>query len=614
MGESDQVAVPLFNGVGSGLHTANFTNTVFDDNAGTPIENGSAPFFATFNPQISLANFAGLDAAGVWTLVINNATTGSGGVGTFNGWSLTFQKPLPTSGLGEPGTDDASISFRIFTLSQTAALSSQEWTSVGPASIGGGGGSSGNENSAGARSGRVTGLAIDPSDPSGNTVYVAGASGGIWKSTNFLTTNPAGPTYIPLTNFGPTFAVNIGGIAVFPRNNNPADSIIIASTGEGDTGTTGVGFLISKDGGATWNLYDSTNNVDSNGNLLPIESATRDREFVGTTSYAVVVDPQLTPTGQVIIYAALSGPNGGIWRSEDTGNTWQLMLAGQATSVVLDPNSGTVLSPDTDTMVQGNLQVVFAGIRGVGVEMSPNQGQVWNMMTGGVGNPHIVNVGTGRTSIPPRARPPTVLKGESSWRCLARQAMPPKMPSMPAGSTRPFLHRLAAVRNLRHQGLRPELDPGPHLHLAADYRRRRSFNQALPTNDVTQPVYPVIGSTLFPQGNYNITMAVDPTNPSIIYVGGTADGSESALIRIDISTMWDAHNLDPYSDQATDGGTVDLNSRGPAPVVSNLMGVGPGPYLNFIRSPQDPFNGGSLCRSLTITTSLTTAQARVDTL
>ena len=51
----------------------------------------------------------------------------------------------------------------------------------------------------------------------------------------------------------------------------------------------------------------------------------------------------------MIIYAALSGTNGGIWRSEDTGKTWQLMLAGQATDVVLDPDSGTVLDPDTDT-------------------------------------------------------------------------------------------------------------------------------------------------------------------------------------------------------------------------------------------------------------------------
>ena len=28
------------------------------------------------------------------------------------------------------------------------------------------------------------GLAVDPRDSSGNTVYIAGASGGVWKTTN----------------------------------------------------------------------------------------------------------------------------------------------------------------------------------------------------------------------------------------------------------------------------------------------------------------------------------------------------------------------------------------------------------------------------------------------
>ena len=87
----------------------------------------------------------------------------------------------------------------------------------------------------------------------------------------------------------------------------------------------------------------------------------------------------------------MSGTNGGIWRSEDTGQTWTQMLAGQATDVVLDPDSGTVLNPDTGTDVQGNLQVVYAAIRGVGVFMSPNQGQVWNQMLGGIGNPLIID-------------------------------------------------------------------------------------------------------------------------------------------------------------------------------------------------------------------------------
>ena len=314
IGQPSQVKVPLFTSVGTGVNTANFTNTVFEDNASTPIQEGSAPFFATFNPQMPLADFAGLNAAGTWTLVITNSTSGSGGVGTFNGWSLAFQKPLPTSGLGEPGSDDVSTSFRIFTLSQTDSLSSEEWTSVGPGSITG-------------ASGQVSAIGVDPSDPSGNTVYVAGASGGIWKTTDFLTTNPSGPTYIPLTDFGPSSGIYVNSIAVFGRNDNPNQSIIIAGTGsttggEDQTPETGVGFLISQDGGATWNLYDSSINDDANGNLLPITSAARNRDFVGTIVNKVVVDPELSPTGQVIIYAALSGTNGGIWRSENTGLTW----------------------------------------------------------------------------------------------------------------------------------------------------------------------------------------------------------------------------------------------------------------------------------------------------
>ena len=67
----------LFSGVGTGTITANFNNTVFDDNAATPIQEGSAPFFATYNPQESLATvFApptGMNVQGTWTLVVQNS-------------------------------------------------------------------------------------------------------------------------------------------------------------------------------------------------------------------------------------------------------------------------------------------------------------------------------------------------------------------------------------------------------------------------------------------------------------------------------------------------------------------------------------------------------------
>ena len=67
--------------------------------------------------------------AGTYTLVIVNAGTQ---VGTLNSWSLTFGRPLSTSGLGEAVADQASESFRIFTADPTNAVSTTSWTAVGP--------------------------------------------------------------------------------------------------------------------------------------------------------------------------------------------------------------------------------------------------------------------------------------------------------------------------------------------------------------------------------------------------------------------------------------------------------------------------------------------------
>ena len=306
--------------------------------------------------------------------------------------------------------DQATVSFRIFTQDPTNALASDTFTAVGPAGIGAKG-----EGQNAEISGRVGAIAVDPSDPSGNTVYVAAASGGIWKTQNFLTTSPTGPTYIPLTDFGPTFGMNVGSIAVFGRNNDPNQSIIIASTGDPDAlgvqpnypapavptrgdspsmTARGIGFLRSTDGGATWVLLDSTTNFDATGALLPLNSAQRDHVFVGTAGFKVTVDPKLTLDGQVIIYAALSdvdangnaidgaGRAGGIWRSVDTGKTWTKMRAGQATDVILDLSSGTG-APD------GNLQILYAAFRGDGIYRSPNRGQEFDLMTGTAGDPLI---------------------------------------------------------------------------------------------------------------------------------------------------------------------------------------------------------------------------------
>src|SRR5882724_4158422 len=60
------------------------------------------------------------------------------------------------------------------------------WTPLGPAPIIS---DPTGHQSYGNVTGRVTAVAVDPNDPTGNTVYVGAASGGVWKSTNAAVVN-----------------------------------------------------------------------------------------------------------------------------------------------------------------------------------------------------------------------------------------------------------------------------------------------------------------------------------------------------------------------------------------------------------------------------------------
>ena len=118
----------------------------------------------------------------------------------------------------------------------------------------------------GAISGRVTSIAIDASDPSGNTVYVGTTGGGVWKSTNAASSDPASVSFVPLTDDLPVFAyqqeyttpsLSIGALSVY-------NGIILAGTGDPNDASDsyyGSGILRSADGGLTWTL--ATQAVDS---------------------------------------------------------------------------------------------------------------------------------------------------------------------------------------------------------------------------------------------------------------------------------------------------------------------------------------------------------------
>lgn len=65
---------------------SNYTNTIFDDAAATPVTTGSAPFNGLFSPEQPLSSFNGESPNGVWTLNISDDF--SGDTGTLNSFSI----------------------------------------------------------------------------------------------------------------------------------------------------------------------------------------------------------------------------------------------------------------------------------------------------------------------------------------------------------------------------------------------------------------------------------------------------------------------------------------------------------------------------------------------
>jgi hypothetical protein len=105
-------------------------------------------------------------------------------------------------------------------LSGSIPLNAFSWTPIGPAPI-----TDSNPLGPGYTqptnfAGRITGVAGSPTDP--NTLYIAAAGGGVWKTTN------AGQSWTPLTDGQSTMFM--GSIAVAPSNAN----VIYAGTGEAD--------------------------------------------------------------------------------------------------------------------------------------------------------------------------------------------------------------------------------------------------------------------------------------------------------------------------------------------------------------------------------------------
>jgi hypothetical protein len=197
--------------------------------------------------------------------------------------------------------------------------STTTWIPLGPAPLASDPTGSGQQDY-GWVSGRVTSIAIDPADSNGNTIYIGGAYGGVWKSSNagWLSLNPQDVAWTPVSDDQPTLA--IGAIAVQPGTSDPSRSVVLAITGEDNTlaeSYYGLGILRSTNGGSSWGLISSANN----GSLSFAGLAGTRAAFSTAQTNLVVTAMGLSGEGQRD--GKITGSSQpGLYTSTDAGLTW----------------------------------------------------------------------------------------------------------------------------------------------------------------------------------------------------------------------------------------------------------------------------------------------------
>lgn len=167
-------------------------------------------------------------------------------------------------------------------------------------------------------SGRMTDVAVVAPKGKNYTIYVAGASGGVWKTEN------EGVTWKPI--FQRQMSTSIGDIELAPSNQD----IIYVGTGEANifrSSQAGAGMYKSTDAGKTWKHLG----------------------LIDTNTIARIL---IHPKNPDIVYVAASGhewtnnKERGVYKTTDGGNTWKKILyideKTGAIDLVMDPTA-----PDT---------------------------------------------------------------------------------------------------------------------------------------------------------------------------------------------------------------------------------------------------------------------------
>src|SRR5215831_9303331 len=389
----------------------------------------------------------------------------------------------------------------------TIQLSTVAWTAIGPAPLN-------SATTTGNVSGRITGVAAHPTDA--NTIYVAPAGGGVWKTTN------GGTNWTALTDMQST--LSMGAVAIARSNS----MMIYAGTGEANNGQDcnfGRGILVSTNGGTSFTL---------NAGPLGVFNTNR------MTCSRIAVDP----TNANIAYAAMANAgvnsvfrNGitGVYKTTDGGSNWTNVTMANGKDSIL-PWSDVVVDPNTPSTVYAAVGPPF-GADNNGVYKSTDSGATWTLL-----NALHAPVGKsfGRISIAiSKAQTANVLY------IAAAEPPPPEPTPTPRGTPTPT----------------PTATPTPtptSTPAGALARFVRSDNGGSTFTDLTAGTPNFLGG----QGDYDITLIVDPTNSAIVYAAG-ASGANSMLRSTNSGANWtDISHTDVVVQPHADHHGLDFDANG----------------------------------------------------
>ena len=221
-------------------------------------------------------------------------------------------------------------------------------------------------------SGRATAIAIDPADPTGNTVYIGGAQSGVWKSTNAANNTANSVTWTPVTDDQAT--LSIGAIAIQPGNADPTKTVILAATGEADNSGDsyfGLGILRSTDAGSTWTLIPTANSGALSFSGL---GGTRMAFSTASGQTNTVVSAMATTSEGMVDGAVTANTTRGLYTSLDAGQTWTY-------DALVDPGGATDATSATSVVYNASAGLFFAAVRYHGFYSSPD-GVTWTRLAG----------------------------------------------------------------------------------------------------------------------------------------------------------------------------------------------------------------------------------------